>query len=209
MLCPSVLAPAWSRLAGRPCRVQRVVQRLVQVQLADRVAVLVGLGAFDALAAVAGRDLLVAFALALAEVGEDLHQRLALHAADGLGREAQLALAVLVEHALLEELLEHLGLLGVLGVLHHLLDGLQRLLAILHDELHELVEAEELVLRGEFAAVVFAVEVLHAEYCSPRINASRQRHGPFLANFLWALVGGSPVLRMHGRAAHATFFSRS
>jgi hypothetical protein len=36
-----------------------------------------------------------------------------------------------------------------------------RLLAVLHDELHELVEAEELVLGGELLAVVVAVEVLH------------------------------------------------
>ena len=60
---------------GRPCRAQRVVERLVQIQLADGVAVLIGLGAFDALAALAGGDLLVPLALALAEVGEDLHQR--------------------------------------------------------------------------------------------------------------------------------------
>ena len=38
-----------------------------------------------------------------------------------------------------------------------------RLVAVLHDEVHELVEAEEIVLGGEFFAVVFAVEVLHVE----------------------------------------------
>ena len=54
----------------------------VQIEFADRIAVLVGLGAFDAFAALAGRDLFVAFALARAEVGEDFHQRLALHLAD-------------------------------------------------------------------------------------------------------------------------------
>ena len=79
----------------------------------------------------------------------------------GARREAKLPLAVLVEHAVFQQLLEHLGLLVVLRILHHLLDGLQGLVAILHDELHQLVEAEQLVLRGKFFAVVFAVEVLH------------------------------------------------
>ena len=77
------------------------------------------------------------------------------------GREPQPALAVLVEHAVLEQLLEQVGLGLVLGIVHHLLDGLQGLVAVLHDELHELIEAKELVLGGEFFAVVFAVEVLH------------------------------------------------
>ncbi len=49
----------------------------------------------------------------------------------------------------------------MLWILHHLLEGLHGLLAVLHDELHDLVEAKELVLRGKLAAVEFAVEVLH------------------------------------------------
>jgi hypothetical protein len=138
------------------------LQRRVQVELGDGVAVLVLLGALDALPARAGRDLLVPLALAGAEVGEDLHQRLLLHAADGLGGDAELALAVLVEQAVVDQLLQQVGLFGVAaGVVHHLLDGLEGLLAVLHDELHELVEAEELVLGGELLAVELAVEVLH------------------------------------------------
>ena len=38
---------------------------------------------------------------------------------------------------------------SILGVVHHLLDGFERLLAMLHDELHELIEPEELVLAWE------------------------------------------------------------
>jgi len=106
------------------------------------------------------------FALAVAEVGKDFHQGLALHFVDGPGGEAELALAVLVEHPVLQELLEQIGLLLVLGLLHHLLDGFERLIAVLHDELHELVEAEELVLGGELLPVELAVEVLHRRYCS-------------------------------------------
>src|SRR5207248_1478664 len=88
-------------------------------------------------------------------------QGAALHSADGFGGEPELAFAVFVEEAVLDELFEKLRMLGLLGVLHHLLEGSQGLLAVLHDELHHLVEAEELVLGGEFFAVEFAVEVLH------------------------------------------------
>ena len=117
-------APADSLSLRQAVARQRVVQRLVQVELADRVAELVRLGAFDALAAGAGGDFFVAVALALAEVGEDFHQGLLLHFLDGPRRQAELALAVLVEHAFFEQLLEQVGLLLVFRVLHHLLDGL-------------------------------------------------------------------------------------
>jgi hypothetical protein len=140
-----------------------VVDGGVKIELADGVAVFVLLGAFDAFAREAGGDFFVAIARAVAEVGEDFHQGLALHLGDGAGRQAKLPFAVLIEHAILEQLFEHVGLLLVLGVLHHLLDSFEGLVAVLHDELHELVEAEELVLRGEFFAVVFAVEVLHID----------------------------------------------
>ena len=146
---------------GQPVARQRVVQRLVQVQLADRVAELVGLGPLNALAALAGGDLLVPLALALPQVREDLHQGTPLHAGDGPRRQAEFALAVLVEQALLDELLEQLGLGLVLRVLQHLFDRLQGLVAVLHDEVHELVEPEQLVLRGELLPVELAVEVLH------------------------------------------------
>ena len=52
-------------------------------------------------------------------------------------------------------------MLGLLGVLHHLLEGFEGLFTMLHDELHHLVEAEELVLGGEFVTVELAVEILH------------------------------------------------
>jgi len=133
----------------------------VEVELGDGVAELVGLGALDTLAALAGGDLLVPLALALAEVGEDFHERALLQAADRAGGEAELALAVLVEEAFVEQLFEELGVLGLAGVLHHLLEGLEGLVPVLHDELHHLVEAKELVLGGEFLAVELAVEVLH------------------------------------------------
>ena len=131
-------------LRGKSVPGQRVVQGGVQVQFANGVAVLIGLGPVDPFAAEARRHFFVPFALASAQVGEDFHQRLALHFGDGPRRQAELALAVFVEHAILEQLLEHFGLGLVLWVLHHLLDRLQCLLAILHDELHELIEAEQL-----------------------------------------------------------------
>jgi hypothetical protein len=58
-------------------------------------------------------------------------------------------------------LLDEIGLILIFGVLEHLLNGFEGLVAVLEDELHELVESEELVLGGEFLAVVFAVGVLH------------------------------------------------
>jgi hypothetical protein len=58
-------------------------------------------------------------------------------------------------------LLEQVRLLGVGRVLHHLFDGFEGLLPVLHDEVHQLVEVEELVLGGEGFAVEFAVEILH------------------------------------------------
>jgi hypothetical protein len=151
----------WPLFCGQAVPGQGVVKGLVQVQFADGVAVLVGFGAFDAFAAGAGGDFLVAFALAGAEVGEDLHEGLALHLGYGARGEPEVALAILVEHAVLEQLLEQVGLGVVLGVLHHLLDGFEGLVAILHDEVHELVEAKEVVGGGELRPVVFAVEVLH------------------------------------------------
>ena len=60
------------------------------------------------------------------------------------------------------DMLEQVRLGVVLRVLHHLLNGLERLLAVLHDELHELVEPEQLVLGRELLAVELAVEVLHS-----------------------------------------------
>src|SRR5437667_9197586 len=98
----------------------------------------------------------------MTEVGEDFHEGFALHSSDGARGEADFSFAVLVEHALLEKLLEELRLLLVLGVFEHLLDGFEGLLAVLEDELHHLVQAEELIGGGEALAVEFAVEVLHA-----------------------------------------------
>ncbi len=78
----------------------------MDVQFGDGVAVLVGFGAFDAFTALARRDLFVTFALSLAEIGEDFHEGAFLHAPQRPRGEPELALAVLVEQALLDELLE-------------------------------------------------------------------------------------------------------
>ncbi len=59
-------------------------------------------------------------------------------------------------------MLNQVGLVLVFGVLKHLLNGFQRLLAVLDDELHELVETEKLVLGGEILAVELAVVIFHA-----------------------------------------------
>jgi hypothetical protein len=103
----------------------------------------------------------VSFTLAGTEVSEDFGQRFSLHFRDGARRQPEAALAVFIEHSVLQKLFEQVGLLLVFRVLRHLLDGLEGLLAVLQDELHQLVKAEELVLRGEFVAVELAVEVLH------------------------------------------------
>ena len=84
------------------------MNRLVQIQLADRIAILIWFCPFNAFAALAGRHFFVPFPLALAKVGENFHQRLALHSPDGLGRKARPAFAVLVQHSLFQQLLEHL-----------------------------------------------------------------------------------------------------
>lgn len=103
----------------------------------------------------------MAVALALSQVREDFHEGAALHSADGAGGEAELAFAVFIEEAFVDELFEEVGVFGLIGVFHHLLQGFEGLFAVLHDELHHLVEAEELVLGGKFISVEFAVEVLH------------------------------------------------
>ena len=96
-----------------------------------------------------------------AQVRKDFHQRLLLHAANRPRRETQLPFAILVEQSILDHLLQQLGFFRILAVAQHLLDRLQGLLAVLKDELHELVEIEEAIGCGKFLAVVFAVEVLH------------------------------------------------
>ena len=80
---------------------------------------------------------------------------LSLHLGNSPGCETKPTLAVFVKHAILEKLLEHVGRGLVFWVVHHLLDGFERLFAMLHDELHQLVHAEELVRSGEFIAVIF------------------------------------------------------
>ena len=102
-VCPwSVVRCPWWEAVARQC----IAKRLMEIKFRDWITVLIRFSAFDAFAALAGGNLFVAFAGSLAEVGEDFHQRLALHLVDGAGREADLALAVLVEHAFLEELFE-------------------------------------------------------------------------------------------------------
>ena len=135
----------------------------MDVEFGDVVAVGVGFGAFDAIAALARGGFWVAFTLALGEVGEDFGEGAALDAVDGAGCEAEFTEGVAVEEALGDELVEELGLLGVLGALEHLLDGLEGLVAVLGDELEELIGREEVVLGGEFGAVVLGVEGLHAD----------------------------------------------
>ena len=103
----------------------------------------------------------MAFALAGAEVGENLHQRFLLHSCDGPRSQPQFALAILVQQSVLDHLLQQFRLLGILAIAHHLLDRLQGLLAVLKDQLHELIDVKELIGSGKFLAVVFAVEVLH------------------------------------------------
>ena len=79
-----------------------------------------------------------------AQVRKNFHQRLALHACDRARREAHLALAVLVEHPFLQQLVEHFRLLFIPRLIHHVFNRLHPLLAVLKDELHDLVEAEQL-----------------------------------------------------------------
>src|SRR5580658_7377382 len=91
---------------GQTVATQGVVQSLIQIQPADRIAILVWLGSLDALAAGARGGALMPLALTQAKIGEDFHEGLALHFRDGAGRQAEFALAILVEHAVLEKLLE-------------------------------------------------------------------------------------------------------
>ena len=149
--------PFWQALAG-----EGVMEGLVDVEFGDVVAVGVGFGAFDAIAGLARGGFRVAFTLALGEVGEDFGEGAALDAVDGAGSEAEFTEGVAVEEALGDELVEELGLLGVLGAFEHLLDGLEGLVAVLGDELEELIGREEVVLGGEFVAIVLGVEGLHA-----------------------------------------------
>jgi len=150
---------------GQAVAGQGVVKRLMEVQLGDGVAIGIRLGAVDALLAGAGGDALVPFALALLEIGEDLHERFPLHFGDRPAGQAQAALFVLVQHAVFEQLLQHVGLRRVIRIVHHLFDRLKGSLAMFHDELHELIEAEEFVGGREFLPVEFAVEILHDGDC--------------------------------------------
>ena len=148
---------------GQAVPAEGVVQGLVQIEFTDRVAKLVRLGAVDAFTVGTDGDFFVAIALTVAEVGEHLHQRLLLHLVDRSRGQSQLAFAVFIEHAVFEQLLEQIGLLLIFGVFHHLLQRLHGLVAVLHDEFHELVESRIDFPGWEFFAVVFAVEVLHVE----------------------------------------------
>ena len=157
------LASQCSAALGQAVACQGVVQRLMEIEFADGVAELVRLGAVDAFAVGTGGDFFVAVALAVFQIGEDFHQRLLLHLVDRTRREAELPFAVFIQHAIFQQLFEQIRLLLVFGILHHLLQRLHGLVAVFHDEFHQLVETEEFVLCGELFTVVFAVEVLHVE----------------------------------------------
>ena len=105
------IAPAFGRRQSLPG--EGVLQCLMQIQFADGIAEFVRLGSLDPLAAKARRDFFMPFALSGAKVGKDFDQRLLLHPRDSPWRQAELAFAVLVEHSILQHLLEHLGLPGI------------------------------------------------------------------------------------------------
>ena len=124
-------------LFGLPCGC--VPQRLVQVQLRDRVAVLVFLGPFQSIRPGPGVGCGVPFPASPRQVCKDLHQRLALQRVDRLGREPKPP-RNLVEHPLLH----HLGENVLIGRLEFI-QGIECLLAIGENEIHHLVVAKQVV----------------------------------------------------------------
>ena len=132
----------------------------MQIELGNRIAILIWLSPLDSFAACPGRDLLMSIAASLAQVSENFHQRLTLHPPDCAGRQTRLAFSIFVEHSFVEQLLQHFRRF-IVRIIEHLLNGFHRLLAVLHDELHELIEIKEFILGGKFRAVEFAVEVFH------------------------------------------------
>ncbi len=85
---------------------QSIVQRLMQIEFGYGIAIGIRLGPFNAFASQARRDAFMPLALPLLKVGEYLHQSLALHFRNRPGREPEPALAVLVEHSVLQQLLQ-------------------------------------------------------------------------------------------------------
>ncbi len=133
----------------------------MHVDIRNGVAEGVGSISVGAFGACAGCEFFVSVACALLQVGEDFVESLHLHATDGAWRESESTAAIFVKHAVFEKLIEQVLRGSVLTVLHGVFDGAHGLITVLEDELHELIEAEEFVGRGEIVPVELAVGVPH------------------------------------------------
>ena len=147
-----------------------VAQRRTQLQLADRVPKLIRLGPVRTLRRPPAGPRRVPVACALLHVRKDFHQGPVLQALEHPRRQPQLRVPVFVLVFLQQPRIDHRlhkGLLvGVLQLLHRV----QRLIAVLQDELHHLRLREQLVGREEPLAVELAVVVLHATDVRPPVT---------------------------------------